>query len=671
MLTPPMLRRLAVFAVFVATHAGADPAFDQPTFHGDRQRTGWNSLETVLTPATVSSRAFGKLWNSPPFDWSDGSAPHMYAAPLYLDDVAITSGPYGGKRFSVVLAATSNDFVYAVNALDKGSVRAGTILWKRRLGQPSAGPDGVPLGVLGTPVADVAAARVYVAADVADATRSWRVFALDLGSGVILPGWPLEISDLTLAPINENGPATFQPTGKMSQRGALNLSLDRTILYVPFGSYIDGGAGWLVAVDTGLSSSSPRLASAFSGAPWMDPDANAGMWSAGGAALDANGVVYITTGNSPRGPLPRTWGNSILAFAPTLPLKLRATYTPWNHCQLDRYDVDMAGGGPVVLPDLDSGTSSTPHLLASGGKQGNAYLVDRDNMGGRLDRRPDCNLTYPPADNSLFGPDLYAHYGNLPGPLNLFGPYSEEYNDVSLAKARTTPAYFQSADGMAYLFFTGSTKKCVSCSEPASPGVARVKLITAAKEPAYLSLDTYENTIVLTNPGSPVVSSNGSADPILWLIDTNVDRAASLDPATAAHATLYAIDAMTMRVLFASTPDQLHVGGKYYHPVVARGSVFVGTDRISTFGLKSLPPDAGIPDAGVPDAGVPDAGATDAGTPDSAGDAGASSNAGTAAVPPARPGCSSAGSALWIAALGLAAVLRRRARPIGGGKWSR
>src|SRR5207248_169160 len=121
------------------------------------------------------------------------------------------------------------------------------------------------------------------------------------------------------------------------------------------------------------------------------------------------------------------------------------------------------------------------------------------------------------ADRSLFGPDLFAHYGNLPGPLNLFGPYSEEYNDVSLAKARSTPAYFRSADETAYLFFTGSTKKCVSCAEPASPGVARVKLITAAGQPASLALDTYENTIVLTNPGSPVVSSNGSADPIVWL----------------------------------------------------------------------------------------------------------------------------------------------------------
>ena len=656
------LRWVTAFAVLFANGAGADPAFDHPMFHGNRQRTGWNPLETILTPASVSSRDFGKLWDSPAFDWSNGVAPHMYAAPLYLDDLAITRGPYAGGRFGAVIAATSNDFVYAVNAFAKGSVPAGAILWKRRLGQPSGGPDGVLLGVLGTPAVDTLASppRLYVAADVADATRSWRVFALDLGSGNVLAGWPLEISDATVSPINENGPAQFQRTGKMSQRGALNLSLDRTVLYVPFGSYIDGGAGWLVAVDTGLPSGFPRLASAFSGAPWMDPDANAGMWSAGGAALDANGVVYITTGNGPKGPLDRNWGNSILAFAPSLPLRLQATYTPWNHCQLDGYDVDMAGGGPVVLPDLDRGTTLTPHLLASGGKQGNAYLIDRDNMGGRLDHRPDCNLTYSAADRSLFGPELYSHYGNLPGPLNLFGPYSEEYNDISLAKARSTPAFYRAADETPYLFFTGSTKKCVSCADPASPGVARVKLIATTGQPAYLALDAYENTLVLTNPGSPVVSSNGPADPIAWLVDTNVDRAASLDPATAAHATLYAIDALTMRVLFASTSDQLHVGGKYYHPVVARGAVFVGTDRISAFGLTSHPVDAGTPDGGAMDGG------TAAAPPD----AGTSSNPGTTEAPAARSGCASTGaSPLWIAGLGFLAWLRRRNRRVLRGKW--
>src|SRR5437867_6293747 len=148
------LRWVTAFAVLFTNGAGADPAFDQPMFHGNRQRTGWNPLETILTPASVSSRDFGKLWESPAFEWSNGYAPHMYAAPLYLDDLAITRGPYAGGRFGAVIAATSNDFVYAVNPFAKRSVPAGALLWKRRRRQPPGGPDRVLLGLLRARAAD-------------------------------------------------------------------------------------------------------------------------------------------------------------------------------------------------------------------------------------------------------------------------------------------------------------------------------------------------------------------------------------------------------------------------------------------------------------------------------------------------------------------------------------
>jgi hypothetical protein len=54
---------------------------------------------------------------------------------------------------------------------------------------------------------------------------------------------------------------------------------------------------------------------------------------------------------------------------------------------------------------------------------------------------------------------------------------------------------------------------------------------------------------------------------------------------------LYAFDASTLQLLFTSTTGQLNVGGKYNTPAVARGVVFVGTDRIQAFGLRSnVPP---------------------------------------------------------------------------------
>src|SRR5713101_2454601 len=122
---------------------------DTLTFHGDRLRLGWNAKETILTPANVSSGLFGSLWNSPQFDSVviDGTShtPHLYASPLYVENVLITSGPYAGSRFGTVFAAASTGYVYAVKAFDTGgasTVSAGTILWRKSLGRPTPTLDG-------------------------------------------------------------------------------------------------------------------------------------------------------------------------------------------------------------------------------------------------------------------------------------------------------------------------------------------------------------------------------------------------------------------------------------------------------------------------------------------------------------------------------------------------
>ena len=78
----------------------------------------------------------------------------------------------------------------------------------------------------------------------------------------------------------------------MSQRGGLNLSPDGRLLYVPFGGYNDRAAGWMVAVDT----VTPALASAFSGAPSTDLEANGGMWASGGPAVDEAGQRLLHHG---------------------------------------------------------------------------------------------------------------------------------------------------------------------------------------------------------------------------------------------------------------------------------------------------------------------------------------------------------------------------------------
>ena len=103
------LSQSASASVYVTTYAG------KFTHHNDTFRTGANVNETVLTPSTVNSAIFGKL-----FTWQlDGT---MHASALYVANVNI---PGFGLR-NVVYAATEHDSVYA---FDADGLNA-TPLWK-------------------------------------------------------------------------------------------------------------------------------------------------------------------------------------------------------------------------------------------------------------------------------------------------------------------------------------------------------------------------------------------------------------------------------------------------------------------------------------------------------------------------------------------------------------
>jgi hypothetical protein len=573
-----------VGCTLAATTSAAPPhGLAWPTFHGDRGRTGWNSHESTLTPAAIASGSLAVAWESPELDeiviGGAVYAPHAYASPLYVDDLPIAA--CRGTALSVLFAATSNGYVYAVNAFNASvngsSVAAGTLLWRTALAPPTVVPGldgGVPLGTLSTPVLDAHATppRLYVTA--VDGAVGWRAYALDATTGVRLPGWPVTIDESSTRSVNSNGPSQFKDAHVLSQRGALNLSADGGTLYVPFGAYSDGGVGWMVAVDT----ASARVVAAHSSAPSTAPTANGGVWSAGGAAIDSDGLVYAMTGNSPDGSgnAPHVWGESLLQWR--APLQLGGTYTPFNYCALDKADVDLGGSSPLVL-DLDPAATSTPKVLALGSKQGNVYLVDRTRLPGSLDARPPCR-TDPTTDGSLLPPEAQPQFG-VRGPLNVFGPYSEAEGNLDYAKMRTTPASFQ-AGGIAYVFVSGASKAQADSTTSVPPCVARLRVVAAQGAPAYLAVDQTDKTLAFRNPGSPVVTSDGEQNPVVWVLDENASRTASLVDSATPHPILYAIDGTTLAELWNSA-HALHLGGKYATPVIAHGTVFVVTDRVQAF----------------------------------------------------------------------------------------
>lgn len=553
-------------------------------FHGDPRKLGWNWSETELTPAAVRDGAFGERWTTPAFHRStvDGRTieAHVYASPLYVDGVELTAGEHAGLRASLVFVATSNGWVYAINAHGAGEdcgVPEGTIVWQRKVGEarPLERLDGgVPLGVLGTPVIDLHAdpPRIYVGA--LDAKDGWQIHALSLGDGEPIGGWPVTLDRETVEENNGNGPARFSAPEVISQRGGLVLSPAGDRVYAAFGTFQGEGVGWIVA----LATDEPRVVASFSSAPWSEARSAGGIWGSAGPTVAPDGHVWLTTGNGPPGAVdePGHFSSSLLEL--DADLQLRRAYTPANYCVLDAANMDLGASQPLLLPPMHGTTS--PNLVAFGGKQGLVYLVDRDGLARADDHRPQCRPDMA-GDRSLHPPGDQPQWGG-PGPLSVFGPYSDEYGQIDHAKMRTKLALFKDEAGV-WLFAAGASKASEASTTSVPPSIAKLRVVLKEGEPAHLRVAALEPTVTFFNPGPPVVSSNWMDDGVVWILDANAPRTASLvDPETSGPV-LWAFSADDLEPLWTSGP--LPRAGKYGAPVVAHGRVFVATDRLHAFGL--------------------------------------------------------------------------------------
>src|SRR6202521_1536279 len=289
------------------------------TWRNDNARSGVNSQELALAPATVSSSTFGKLFSCP----IDGYA---YAQPLYVPNLPIS----GKGMHNVIFVATEMDSVFAFEADANPCVQ----LWHTSLipagWQPITPPVGVKsfvivpsVGITGTPVIDVSASALYlVAATQTIATTpeySQRLHALDLvtGSEIHPPG--AEIANMP------GQTPVFNPMPE-NQRPA--LLVDSGIVYIAFGSY--GGLGdyrgWLFGYD----SATLKQTGVFS--VTQPPAIQGGIWqSGGGPSADSNGNVFVATGNGPFVAVPNgmNFSDSILRFGMVEGLsKVADSFTP-------------------------------------------------------------------------------------------------------------------------------------------------------------------------------------------------------------------------------------------------------------------------------------------------------------------------------------------------------
>ena len=375
------------------------------TQHNDLSRTGQNLTETILTPTTVSSGSFGKIF-------SLGVDGVVEAQPLYLPALGIASA-----RHNVVFIATEHDSVYAFDA-DLG----GSPLWHASLLDAAHGaatgatpnPDSTSgcyitndeYGISGTPVIDPGSGTLYlVAATYENNFPVTRLHALDTTTGAEKFGGPVTISASIPGTGNgsSNGTLSFNPNFQNQRAG---LALVNGIVYIAFAAYCDLNAyhGWMFAYNAATLARTSVLLTSPNGV-------DSGIWMGAAApSFDtANGLsrMFITTGNGSYDMADN--GDSILRLDLANGMLVADSFTPYNQAYLSSTDTDLGSSGVLILPDQPG---TYPHLLIEASKAGDIYLVNRDSLGGYGQTANNVVQELDGAVGSSFGLPAYWN-GNL------------------------------------------------------------------------------------------------------------------------------------------------------------------------------------------------------------------------------------------------------------------
>jgi len=495
------------------------------TYQYDNSRASSNPNEFVLTPANVNANGFGQLFFQP----VDGA---VYGQPLYLEGVNIP-----GKGFhNVVYVVTEHDSAYAFDADDNVGVDAAP-LWQVSF-LSSANVTTVPytdvncnqispeIGITSTPVIDAASGTMYVVAMTKETEGGaisyvHRLHALDLTSGAEKPGSPVVVEASVPGTGDGGTTVVFEPKNYKQRPGLLLLN---GVVYTAWSSHCDAFQyhGWLIGYDA----TTLQQVAVYNNTP---NGSQASFWTGGAApAADANGNIYLVAGNgtfdAASGGL--DFGESFNKLSTVGGLAVQDYFTPFNFLSLNDGDVDVGSSGVALVGD-EAGSSAHPHLMVGIGKEGRIYVLDRDNMG----------KWQAGSDSQIVGSLANAVAGS-------FGK----------------PAYFNKT---AYFCGSGDNLKAFPLSNA-----------TLAAAPSSQSATQFAYAGCV-----PTISANGTANAIVWAIDS-----AGL---------LRAYDATNLaNELWDSNQNQARdaMGApvRFSAPIVVNGKVYVGTQNsVVVYGLLS------------------------------------------------------------------------------------
>jgi outer membrane protein assembly factor BamB len=521
----PLFAALLLACCILSARAATGADQSVLTYHDNNARTGLNDHETALKPSNVNSSHFGLIRVMR----VDGK---VNAEPLYLSNVTID-----GARHNVVYAATENDSVYAFDA------DSGRQLWKISILANNEKPSGnhgcgqitPEIGITATPVIDRSHGphgAIFVVGMSEDAGGAYhhRLHALDLTTGAEIANRPTEIraSYPGTGAGSSGGTVHFDP-GQYAER--VGMLLFNGTIYTGWTSHCDQDpyTGWLMAYSestlqqTGVLNFTPN---GSEGAIWMSGAGLAGDAQGNIYFLDGNGS-FDTTLNAQGFPKNGDFGNGFIKVS-TAGGKLSVAdyFEPYNTIEESKTDLDLGSGGTLLLPDLTDASGKTVHLAVGAGKDGNIYLVNRDDMGKFNPNHNDIDQEIKGALHRVYSMPAYfnhiLYYGSISGRLKAYPMHD--------AKLAGTPSA-QTANTFAY------------------PGA------------------------------TPSISADGTSNGIVWAVQ-------NASPAVLYAFDAGSLKELYDSNQAPSGRDHFGEGNKFITPLIVKGKVFVGTrNGVAEFGL--------------------------------------------------------------------------------------
>jgi outer membrane protein assembly factor BamB len=344
---------------------------DVTTYQINNMRHGWNGHETALTPANVNVNSFGKI----AYYKTDGI---VTGQPLYLANVKV---PDKGMH-NIIYLVTETNSVYALDA------DTGAPIWNVKV-MPAGEKTGHgcsnflnQIGISATPVIERGLGPngvIYVtpmSTDVGGKSHQ-RIYALDVATGAPMLGSPIEVTARFTSP--STGTVITMDPAQVAE--VASLTLVHGVLVTTYGYPCEymwpAHAGWVIAYDAKTLAQT----SVFN----TTPESTGGIiWMGGGApAADAQGNIFVPTGRAGMGamadaldqngfPSKGDYTSSVIKLSTT-----GGALKVVDYAKLPGGDLDQMGAIAFDAPDA---AGTVRHLLARN-RGSDLYVFDRDNLG--------------------------------------------------------------------------------------------------------------------------------------------------------------------------------------------------------------------------------------------------------------------------------------------------